>query len=80
VLPMTWEQLQPLLQEFWRQACDKLSVRSAPGRLKQWLALLSQAYPQALLLFGVLRRETDCARIDALLGMPAPADLDSAHR
>jgi tRNA-dihydrouridine synthase C len=80
VLPMTWEQLQPLLQEFWRQACATLTPRSAPGRLKQWLALLSQAYPQALLLFGVLRRETDCARIDVLLGMPAQPAANSAHR
>ncbi|MES2817712.1 MAG: tRNA-dihydrouridine synthase [Pseudomonadota bacterium] len=71
VEPMSWRDLQPLLQDFWRQARVSLSPRSAPGRLKQWLALLTRTYPEAVLLFGELRRETDCARIEVLLGLAA---------
>ena len=44
VRPMTWAELQPLLQEFWRQARATLTVRSAPGRLKQWLGMLTRTY------------------------------------
>ncbi|MBS7663008.1 tRNA-dihydrouridine synthase family protein [Pseudomonas lalucatii] len=73
VLEMDWLELQPLLADFWRQARRKLSPRYAPGRLKQWLAMLTRSYPQAVELFALLRRENDCARIDALLGVEVPA-------
>jgi tRNA-dihydrouridine synthase C len=70
---MDWAELQPLLADFWGQARCKMSPRYAPGRLKQWLALLTRTYPQATELFNLLRRESDCSRIDALLGVDAPA-------
>ncbi len=73
VIEMTWAELQPMLADFWLQARRKLSPRYAPGRLKQWLAMLTRSYPQAVELFALLRRESDCARIDALLGVEAPA-------
>ncbi|MDZ5602204.1 tRNA-dihydrouridine synthase [Pseudomonas sp. RP23018S] len=69
--PLTWPALLPLLQEFWRQAQDKLSPRYAPGRLKQWLAMLTRSYPEAVALFAELRRSADCQAISALLGTPA---------
>ncbi|WP_369959575.1 tRNA dihydrouridine synthase [Pseudomonas benzenivorans] len=72
VAEMTWAELQPLLADFWLQARRKLSPRYAPGRLKQWLAMLTRSYPQAVELFGLLRRESDCARLDALLGVEVP--------
>ncbi|WP_407291170.1 tRNA dihydrouridine synthase [Stutzerimonas zhaodongensis] len=66
--PMSWEDLQPLLTSFWGQARRKISPRYAPGRLKQWLSMLTRSYPQAVTLFAQLRRENDCERLDALLG------------
>ncbi|QVM92926.1 tRNA-dihydrouridine synthase [Pseudomonas entomophila] len=69
--PMTWDDLLPLLREFWRQAQDKLSPRYAPGRMKQWLAMLTRSYPEAVVLFAELRREDDCQRISRLLGCEA---------
>ena len=79
VVSMTWEELQPLLADFWLQARRKLSPRYAPGRLKQWLAMLTRSYPQATELFNLLRRETDCLRIDHLLGVKyLPDDLQHA--
>ncbi|MGP3790745.1 tRNA dihydrouridine synthase [Pseudomonas sp. B392_1p] len=71
VVEMSWHELQPLLHDFWIRARHKLSPRYAPGRLKQWLAMLTRSYPEAVEMFAVLRRENDCARIDALFGMPA---------
>jgi tRNA-dihydrouridine synthase C len=41
----------------------------APGRLKQWVVLLTKSYPQAVVLFDALRRETDCERISQMLGV-----------
>ncbi|MVW77295.1 tRNA dihydrouridine synthase [Pseudomonas xionganensis] len=69
---MSWGELQPLLADFWLQARRKLSPRYAPGRLKQWLAMLTRSYPEATELFNLLRRENDCLRIDALLGIDMP--------
>ncbi|MHB0849803.1 tRNA dihydrouridine synthase [Stutzerimonas nitrititolerans] len=73
VQPMSWEELQPLLADFWLQARRKISPRYAPGRLKQWLSMLTRSYPQAVALFAQLRRENDCERIDALLGLDSRA-------
>ncbi|MBA1205157.1 tRNA dihydrouridine(16) synthase DusC [Pseudomonas capeferrum] len=67
--PLDWPALLPLLQEFWRQAQAKLSPRYAPGRLKQWLGMLTRGYPEAVALFAEVRRESDCQRISHLLGM-----------
>jgi tRNA-dihydrouridine synthase C len=69
---MDWAELQPLLADFWLQARRKMSPRYAPGRLKQWLAMLTRSYPEAFALFSLLRRESDCSRIDALLGVDVP--------
>lgn len=69
VEPMSWEDLQPLLAEFWVQARRKMSPRYAPGRLKQWISLLTRNYPQAVTMFAELRRESDCERLDSLLGL-----------
>ena len=67
--PMGWADLEPLLLEFWRQARRKLAPRYAPGRLKQWVSMLTRSFPQAVVLFDQLRRENDCERIDRLLGL-----------
>ena len=65
--PMSWQQLHPELLEFWRQARNKLAPRYAPGRLKQWLAMLTRTYPEAVALFDKVRREQDCDQIEQYL-------------
>jgi tRNA-dihydrouridine synthase C len=72
IVAMDWAELQPLLADFWLQARRKISPRYAPGRLKQWLAMLTRSYPEAIELFNLLRRESDCLRIDALIGVEVP--------
>lgn len=75
---MSWAELQPLLAAFWLQARRKISPRYAPGRLKQWLAMLTRSYPEAVELFARVRRETNCEVIDALLGVSiAPAEVST---
>jgi tRNA-dihydrouridine synthase C len=69
VVEMTWQELQPLLRVFWLQALAKMTRVQAPGRLKQWVVLLTKSYPEAVVLFDALRRETDCERISQMLGV-----------
>lgn len=78
VEPMGWDELLPYLRDFWRQARRKLAPRYAPGRLKQWVAMLTRSYPEAVLLFEAIRRESDCERIDALLGVSSAAAVEPA--
>ncbi|WP_028239367.1 tRNA dihydrouridine synthase [Stutzerimonas azotifigens] len=77
VAPLGWAEIEPLLADFWRQARRKIAPRYAPGRLKQWLGMLTRTYPEAAELFARVRREHDCERLDAWLGVahrePAPA-------
>lgn len=70
----TWQELQPMLREFWRQVRLSLTPRSAPGRLKQWLAMLTRNYPEAQQLFNQLRKVTDCVEIDRIFGF-VPAEF-----
>lgn len=67
VAPLGWFEVLQLLDDFWHQSRSKLTPRSAPGRLKQWLKMLSRSYPQALELFTVIRQESDCERLQAML-------------
>lgn len=68
---LSWAELQPWLGDFYRQTRERVVDRHAPGRMKQWLALLAKAYPQAKELFDQLRRETDADAVDAALRSPA---------
>lgn len=71
VEPLGWAELQPLLQTFWHRAREKIAPRYAPGRFKQWLAMLTRSYPEAQVLFDSIRRDSDCARLDVLFGVCA---------
>ncbi|MCW2099131.1 UNVERIFIED_ORG: tRNA-U20a,U20b-dihydrouridine synthase [Pseudomonas psychrophila] len=73
VVEMTWADLQPMIRDFWAQAEAQLTPRSAPGRLKQWLAMLTRNYPEAVVLFNAMRRETDCEKVRHLVNNP-PVD------
>jgi tRNA-dihydrouridine synthase C len=69
VVEMSWVELQPMLHDFWQQVVEQLTPRQAPGRLKQWLAMLTRNYPEAVELFTALRRETDLDAVGHLLGV-----------
>lgn len=71
-VPMSWNELFPLVQDFWRQQRIKLPPCYAPGRLKQWLVWLGRNYAEAAALFDTARRETDCENLDRLLRIENP--------
>lgn len=78
VAPLSWDELLPLVRDFWLQVRSKLGPGYAPGRLKQWVALLTRNYAQATELFALIRREQEIERIDAIFGLVRDAALDRA--
>lgn len=67
IAPLEWPDVLRLLDDFWQQSRNKLTPRSAPGRLKQWLKMLGRSYPQGMELFCAVREQTDCDQLDELL-------------
>lgn len=65
--PLGWADLLPTIFEFWQRVSISVSPRHAPGRLKQWLVMLGQTYPEARQLFDRLRRETELEAVNLLL-------------
>jgi tRNA-dihydrouridine synthase C len=63
-LAMTWEQLQPMLLDFWRLVCLHMERRQQTGRLKQWLNFLRRVYPQAEVAYQAVRIWHDPADVD----------------
>jgi tRNA-dihydrouridine synthase C len=66
-VPMNWDQIKPLLHDYWKRLRLRATGRHAPGRLKQWLHWLARSFPEAAQLFVDLRRETDCEVLDRQL-------------
>lgn len=63
-----WEEgLAPALMRFWSGVREKVQPRHAPGRIKHWLNLLRQAWPQAEKLHHQLRPLLRPEEIDVVL-------------
>nr|WP_246491055.1 tRNA-dihydrouridine synthase [Chitinivorax tropicus] len=67
VAPMHWHELVPVLQRFVGQVAGKVEGKHAPGRLKQWLSMLRQHYPEAGWLFERIRAVKAVPDIQAIL-------------
>ena len=68
VLPapfVAWQDLLPLIADFWHLVCSRLEPRQQAGRLKQWLNFLRRRYPEAEAAYMALRTVNDAAAIDA---------------
>lgn len=67
VSPSDWPLVSPLIREFWQRVLIKLEARHAPGRIKHWLGLMSQTYPEAAAIYASLRPLRDAAAITRLI-------------
>ncbi len=74
--PLGWDELLPLLQLFWRKARQKLAPRYAPGRLKQWLAMLTPRLSRGAGLVRQHPPRRPARGLDALFGL----DVDERVR
>lgn len=73
VTPDDWPLVSPLIPEFWQRVLAKLAARHAPGRIKHWLGLMSQTYPEAAAIYAGLRPLGDAAAISRLIDEAVPA-------
>ncbi len=62
-----WPALAAMIDDFWRRLQLRVAAKHAPGRLKQWLHLLSCNYPQAAQLYRRLRTESRPEAVSALI-------------
>lgn len=62
-----WEELRPAIGEYWQGVRRKVIEAHAPGRIKQWLALLRRSYVEGDMLFQRLRPLRQAAEIDVIL-------------
>lgn len=64
---LDWAEMQPWLLDFYGQTRARVADRHVPGRLKQWLGMLTRGYPEAQALFDQVRREHDVDAVAAAL-------------
>lgn len=65
--PMSWQALLPWIADFFIQTRARMIDRHSPGRIKQWLSLMTRQYPEAAELFARIRREVDAELIERSL-------------
>lgn len=64
---MAWPELLPWVIDYYDQLLARMEPKHAPGRLKQWLGMMSAAYPEAEALHRTLRTERDPAAVGKML-------------
>ena len=64
---LTWDDLLPLIADFWRRMSARVEPRHRAGRLKQWLNLLRRRYPEAQRAYDDLRLLNDPAALAATM-------------
>ena len=61
---LDWQNLLPLIQDFWGLVGRRLDRKSRTGRLKQWLNFLRRRYPEAETAYIALRTCHEPERVD----------------
>jgi tRNA-dihydrouridine synthase C len=64
---VAWDEIVPLLGDFWQQVSARVEPRHRAGRLKQWLGALCRCHPQAQQAFDALRLLHDPVCIEGWL-------------
>lgn len=63
----SWDELQPLLRDFWRLVQAHTLPKHHCGRMKQWLNFLRQTWPEAEIAFSTLRTVTQPDELETKL-------------
>ena len=64
---VTWQQLLPLLLDFWHIVTTRLDNKAQAGRLKQWLNFLRRRFPEAEVAYQALKTVNNPALVDVWL-------------
>jgi tRNA-dihydrouridine synthase C len=67
-----WDDLLPLIADFWRRMSARVEPRHRAGRLKQWLNLLRRRYPEAQRAYDDLRLLNDPAALAVAMFATVP--------
>jgi len=67
-----WEDIVPLILEFWDEITATMAARYCCGRLKQWLSILKTAYEPANQLFIAIRGANDVVEVEQTLRSKYP--------
>ena len=70
---ITWEQLFPLVLDFWHIVTTRLDPKAQAGRLKQWLNFLRRRFPEAEVAYQALKTINSPAVVQAWLDAEALA-------
>ena len=74
---LAWDELMPLIADFWHRVGERVEPRHRAGRLKQWLNLLRRRYPQAQRAYDDLRLVNDPATLAAAMFANVQPNLHS---
>jgi tRNA-dihydrouridine synthase C len=75
-----WEQLLPLMREFWALIESHIAPAARAGRLKQWLNYLRRRHPQAEVAYAAVRTINDPALVARHLNLTHRADEPRAAK
>ena len=64
---MLWPELLHWIIDYYEQLVARMDPRHAPGMLKKWLGLMRAGYPEAEILYRMLRAERDPCVIGKIL-------------
>ena len=74
---LDWDELLPLVADFWRRMSARVEPRHRAGRLKQWLNLLRRRYPEAQRAYDELRLVNDPAALAVAMFAKVSASVPS---
>ncbi len=77
---LAWDDLLPLIADFWRRVSARVEPRHRAGRLKQWLNLLRRRYPEAQRAYDDLRLVNDPSRLAAAMFANMQPEPSTHHR
>lgn len=64
---LAWEEVLPLLEDFWQLLAQRIQPHHRCGRMKQWLNYLRRTYPEAETLFQQIRRVNAAEEMESML-------------
>lgn len=71
---VTWQELVPLVADFWHLVCGRIDPHARAGRLKQWLNFLRRRFPEAETAYQKIKTLNDPALIHAWLALEVGAN------
>ena len=76
--PMEWQQVAELLWGYYKITRELYPAKYLGNRIKQWLAYLKLAYPEAQVFFESIKRHREATAIEAAFARELAAETEAA--